>query len=88
MRPLESMRCEAKMVLMRVDFPSPVWPVTLGQRHSSCSWNYRLTDADDVELEASLEQLLFDLLGNAIKSNMASGKDSIPLWHRHCHLGK
>lgn len=26
-RPLDSMRCEAKMVLIRVDLPSPVWPV-------------------------------------------------------------
>lgn len=25
-RPLVSMRCEAKMVLIRVDLPSPVWP--------------------------------------------------------------
>lgn len=26
-RPLESMRCEAKMVLIRVDFPKPVCPI-------------------------------------------------------------
>ena len=74
------------MVLIRVDFPSPVWPVTLGQRRSSHQSYAGLTDTDDVELEASLEQLLLDLLGDAIKPNMASGKDRIPLWHRHRHL--
>ena len=25
-RPFESMRCEAKMVLINVDLPRPVWP--------------------------------------------------------------
>lgn len=74
------------MVLIRVDFPRPVWPSILDQRRSSHQLYVGLTDADDIELEASLEQLLFDLLGDAIKPNMASGKDRIPLWHRHGHL--
>lgn len=43
----------------------------------------QLTDADDIELEASLQQLLLDLLGDAVKTYVASWEDRVPL--RHCH---
>ena len=46
----------------------------------------RHTDANDIELEASLQQLLLNLLGDAVETNVASGKDSIALRHCHSHL--
>jgi hypothetical protein len=45
------------------------------------------TDTDDIELEASLQQLLLDLLSNAVETDMAPGKDRIALVHRHGHGG-
>ncbi len=45
----------------------------------------QLTDTDDIELETSLQQLLLDLLGDAIKTNMASREDRVPLGHCHRH---
>ena len=36
-RPLESIKWDAKMVLMRVDFPRPVWPVTCISRDGAIS---------------------------------------------------
>jgi hypothetical protein len=36
-RPLDSMRCEAKMVLIRVDLPSPVWPIVRHETRQSRS---------------------------------------------------
>lgn len=44
------------------------------------------TNTDDIELEASLEQLLLNLLGDAVETNVASREDSIPLGHCHGHL--
>jgi hypothetical protein len=44
------------------------------------------TNADHIELETSLEELLLDLLGDAVEANMASGEDRIPLRHCHRHL--
>lgn len=41
------------------------------------------TDANDIELKASLEEFLLDLLSDAVKTNVASWEDGIPL--RHCH---
>jgi hypothetical protein len=35
------------------------------------------TNADDIELKPSLQQLALDLLCNAIKTNVAARKDSI-----------
>lgn len=34
-----------------------------------------LTDADDIELEAPLEQLLLDLSSDAVKTDVALGED-------------
>ncbi len=76
------------MVLMRVDFPRPVWPIEPGQSSPVHPGHAELTDADDIELESSLQQLLLDLLRDAIKTNMASREDSIPLRHGHGHLGR
>ena len=45
------------------------------------------TNADDIELEASLQQLLLDLLGDAVEADVASGEYGIPLIHCHGHLG-
>lgn len=35
--------------------------------------NSRLTDADDVELKAALQQLLLDLVGDAVEADVALG---------------
>lgn len=43
-----------------------------------------LTNADDVELEPSLQQLLFDLVGDAIKSNVALREDRLLRLRAHC----
>ena len=43
-----------------------------------------LTDTDDVELEPSLQQLLLDLVGDAIKSNVALWEDRLLRLRAHC----
>jgi hypothetical protein len=45
------------------------------------------TDADNVELESSLQQLLLDLLRDAVETNMASREDSVSFRHRRGHDG-
>ena len=45
-----------------------------------------LTNADDVELEATLQELLLDLRGDAVETDMAPGKDSIRVCRRHCDV--
>lgn len=84
MRPFESIKCDAKMVLISVDFPRPVWPAPNGQ-HSPHGGIYSPTNTDDIELKASLQQFLLDLLGNAVETNVASWEHSVPLRHRHGH---
>lgn len=54
MRPLESIRWDAKRELMSVDFPNPVWPVAYNMSRNSKQDEDRLTNTDDVELETSL----------------------------------
>jgi hypothetical protein len=44
-------------------------------------------DANHIELEASLQQLLFNLLSDAVKTNMASGENSVSLGHCGRHDG-
>lgn len=80
-RPLESMRWDAKMVLINVDFPSPVCPALVRSCRKSSPIPH--TNADDIELKASFEQLLLDLLRDRVETNVASGKHCISLWHRH-----
>lgn len=54
---------------------------------SQCRQGGRRTNADDVELETSLEQLLLDLRGDAVETDVASGENSIPLVHGRGHFG-
>lgn len=78
-RPLESIRWDAKIVLIRVDFPRPVWPTreSISLRLSSARrYCPTHTDTHDIELEATLQQLALDLRGNAVKTDMAMGENS------------
>lgn len=68
------MRWDAKIVLINVDLPKPVCPSrNVLQLRSDVLGVAQLTNTYDIELKASLEQLLLDLLGNAVKSDMAFG---------------
>jgi hypothetical protein len=74
------------MVLMRVDFPSPVWPAATrqlldkidetrvnpskGRDREREREREQHTNADDIELETALQELLLDLLGNAIETDV------------------
>jgi hypothetical protein len=46
-----------------------------------------LTNTDDVELKSTLQELLLNLLCDAIKANVTSWEDSVPLRHCHGHGG-
>lgn len=51
----------------------------------------RLTNADDVELEPPLDELLLNLLGDAIKTDIAFGVDRLlrcSICGSHCGLGR
>ena len=52
------------MVLINVDFPRPVCPVEKVRYEGPQSRRIVRTHADNVELEASLEQLSLDLASN------------------------
>lgn len=39
------------------------------------------TNADDIELEATLQKLLLDLRSDAVETDMASGEDCLSLGH-------
>jgi hypothetical protein len=98
-RPFESIRCEAKMVLISVDFPSPVWPVQVSrnfteerrgdstrQRSSNKHYGMRkLTDDDDIELEAALEELFLDLTGDGVEADVRRCSDLLCGWLRHIY---
>jgi hypothetical protein len=60
------------MVLIRVDLPRPVWPVTKSVPMQSYL-NKELTDADHIELEATLQELSLNLAGDAIETDMGLG---------------
>jgi len=60
---------------------------TVSEKQTTTSVKVEPTDADDIELEASLQQLLLDLLRDAVETNVASGEDSVPLGHRRGHGG-
>lgn len=65
------------MVLMSVDLPRPVWPalsISLYTRIAGCG---ELTNADDVELEAPLDALLLNLLGDAVETDIAVREDGL-----------
>ena len=71
------------MVLIRVDFPSPVWPSTLREPQifvSSSNPRVMRTDADHVELEATFEKLAFNLFRDTVKTDMALWDYGTLLW--------
>ena len=73
-RPLESMRWDAKIVLIKVDLPKPVCPAQIERQLLKLpSRNSNLTNAYDIELKAPLQQFLLDLLRDAIKTHVALG---------------
>lgn len=47
------------------------------KRYIERRYGIQHTNADDVELKATLEQLLLDLRGDAVETNMASGEDCV-----------
>jgi hypothetical protein len=66
------MRWLAKIVLIMVLFPSPVWPVhrRLSKPHSPQLRVTPLTDKDDIELETTLEELVLDLAGDGLEADI------------------
>lgn len=66
-RPLESIKCDAKIVLISVDLPSPVWPIVSTAIAVRC---FPRTDTNDVELESAPQQLALDLRCDAVEANM------------------
>ena len=81
------------MVLIKVDFPRPVWPVRM--MLDSCQWDDEdhssLTDAYHVELESALEQFAFNLFCDAIETDMALGHHMVLLLRhgsRHIEIAK
>lgn len=68
------------MVLIKVDLPRPVCPVRgLGMmrlKSGRVLWSEH-TDADDIELEASLQQFLLNLGCDAVETNVAFGEDGL-----------
>lgn len=81
-RPFESIRWEAKMVLIKVDFPRPVCPREAVSRNLPWRLLWPLTDTYDVKLEAALQELALNLGGYAVETNMAFGHYRI-LLRRH-----
>jgi hypothetical protein len=75
-RPLVSIKCDAKMVLISVDFPRPVWPIIPTNIPISIfpspfvKQTRTHTDDDDIELETALEELVLNLAGNAVKTDI------------------
>lgn len=72
-RPFESIKCDAKIVFIRVDFPSPVCPVEVLIRDAKTGRQLEPTNTDDIELKASLQRLSLNLGCDAVKANMAFG---------------
>lgn len=75
------------MVLIKVDLPRPVCPAHRKLVYIRDLGGVCRTNTDDVELETSLEELLLDLLGDAVETNMASREDSVSLIHCRSHIG-
>lgn len=74
------------MVLIKVDLPNPVCPAQR-QRGVWMSLLAQLTDTDHVELETPLEQFLLNLLGDRVKTDVASWEHRVPLRHGGRHVG-
>ena len=94
------------MVLISVDFPSPVWPVLPNKNlyasftkfHGGAEERFnasavikqhykirKLTNDDDVKLEAALEELFLDLTGDGVKANVRRCSDLLCGWLRHIY---
>lgn len=58
-------------------------PFVDGRRRRQLMGNGRLTNADDVELETTLEELALDLAGDAVETNVALGVDGRRRHGRH-----
>lgn len=72
------------MVLINVDFPRPVWPApAINSAHPREEMNERHTNANDIELKATLQELPFYLGGDAVETNVALGEYRT-LLRRHC----
>src|SRR5882762_3461178 len=79
-RPFESIKCEAKIVFINVDFPRPVCPMT---QHSIQYLTMQIvknevskrTNNNDIELETALQELVFYLLCDRIKTNVGRRTD-------------
>ena len=98
-RPFESTRCDAKMVLMSVDFPRPVWPTcfeTASGDDEYARTRYRiyqhstlytlielLTDENHVELETALEELFLNLGRDRVEANVGRGANFFSSRLRH-----
>lgn len=63
------------MVLIRVDFPRPVWPVHQFSIKHIWLDKRELTNTHNIELKATFQQLPFDLGSNAIETDMAPWED-------------
>ena len=70
------MRWDAKMVLIKVDFPKPVWPVRMSTRNAiqTALHSTVRTNTDYVKLEAPFQKLALDLVCDAVKADVA-------FWH-------
>ena len=78
-RPFESIRWEAKMVFSKTSLSLRLPLDHIGRiiRH------WAPTDADDIELEPSLQQLALYLLCDTVETDMAARKDGIHHCLRH-----
>lgn len=71
------------MVLIRVDFPRPVWPIgrvkdtvnvsSFKEQLDSCSPH---TNTHHIELKATLQELPLNLRCDTVKANMTARKNS------------
>jgi hypothetical protein len=79
------------MVLMSVDLPRPVWPALCQNNSPHMMSVYAMpgrTDADDVELEPALHELLLNLLGDAVETDIALRVDGRLLGSVRGHCGR
>lgn len=78
------------MVLMSVDLPKPVWPanpVSFQSAHGltrpkTPRQRAPLTNANNVELESTLQQLALNLRRDAVETDMAAGSNGGGSSHR------
>ena len=85
------MRWDAKMVFIKVDFPSPVWPAyDVSSEISVVAVIYR-TNTNHVELETTFEKFALNLGCDTVKTDMALGHHRPLLrghWGHWRHCGR